>query len=82
MRRLSSRTIDRKVVEDGLSQTIVTLSLRQQLVILMKWFDGFLSKGDDCPNVQRAFEVWWRRAFIRQVLTEPDASQLQITLHD
>ncbi|CAH2069370.1 unnamed protein product [Thlaspi arvense] len=82
MRRLSSRSLDRKLVEDGLSQTILTLSLRQQQVILMKWFDRFLSKGDDCPNVQRAFEVWWRRAFIRQVLTEPDASQLQITLYD
>ncbi|KAG7534897.1 BTB/POZ domain [Arabidopsis thaliana x Arabidopsis arenosa] len=82
MRRLSSRSLDRKLVEDGLSQTILTLSLRQQQVILMKWFDRFLTKGDDCPNVQRAFEVWWRRAFIRQVLTEPDAPQLQITLYD
>ncbi|CAN8252674.1 unnamed protein product [Cochlearia groenlandica] len=82
MRRLSSRSLDRKVVEDGLSQTILTLSLRQQQVILMKWFDRFLSSGDDCPNVQRAFEVWWRRAFVRQVLAKPDASQLQITLYD
>ncbi|CAG7892184.1 unnamed protein product [Brassica rapa] len=82
MRRLSSRSLDRKLVEDGLSQTILTLSLRQQQVILMKWFDRFLSKGDDCPNVQRAFEVWWRRAFIRQVIAEPDASQLQMTLYD
>jgi hypothetical protein len=81
MRRLSSRSLDRKLVEDGLSQTILTLSLRQQQVILMKWFDRFLSKGDDCPNVQRAFEVWWRRAFIRQVLTEPDEPRLQITLY-
>ncbi|KAG2311053.1 hypothetical protein Bca52824_022610 [Brassica carinata] len=82
MRRVSSRSLDRKLVEDGLSQTILTLSLRQQQVILMKWFDRFLSKGDDCPNVQRAFEVWWRRAFIRQVIAEPDVSQLQITLYD
>lgn len=82
MRRVSSRSLDRKLVEDGLSQTILTLSLRQQQVILMKWFDRFLSKGDDCPNVQRAFEVWWRRAFIRQVIAEPDASQLQMTLYD
>ncbi|XP_010520319.1 PREDICTED: BTB/POZ domain-containing protein At5g60050 [Tarenaya hassleriana] len=82
MRRASSRSLDRKVVEEGLSQTILTLSLRQQQVILMKWFDRFLSKGDDCPNVQRAFEVWWRRAFVRQVVTEADASQLQITLYD
>ncbi|ESQ37437.1 hypothetical protein EUTSA_v10002519mg [Eutrema salsugineum] len=82
MRRASSRSMDWKVVEDGLSKMILTLSLRQQQVILMKWFDRFMSKGDECPNVERAFEVWWRRAFIRQVIVEPrDASQVQITLY-
>lgn len=82
MRRASSRSVDWKTVEDGLSQMILTLSLRQQQVILMKWFDRFISKGDECPNVQRAFEVWWRRAFIRQVMVEPpNASQLQITFY-
>uniref|UniRef100_A0A1J3EIT3 BTB/POZ domain-containing protein n=1 Tax=Noccaea caerulescens TaxID=107243 RepID=A0A1J3EIT3_NOCCA len=80
MRRSSSRSMDWKVVEDGLSQMILTLSLSQQQVVLMKWFDRFMSKGDECPNFERAFEVWWRRAFVRPVMVEPtNASQLQIT---
>ncbi|KAM4083141.1 hypothetical protein ACJW30_08G034000 [Castanea mollissima] len=80
--RRASRSVDKKLVEDGLSQTILTLPLPQQQAILLKWFDRFLNKGDDCPNIQRAFEVWWRRAFIRQFAAEQDTSQLQITVCD
>ncbi|CAN1226939.1 BTB/POZ domain-containing protein At5g60050 [Linum grandiflorum] len=65
-RAFSSRTVDKKLVEDGIGQTILTLPLLQQQGILLRWFDRFLNKGDDCPNIQRAFEIWWRRAFIRQ----------------
>ena len=78
--RRASRSVDKKLVEDGLSQTILTLSLRQQQVILLNWFDRFLNKGDDCPNIQRAFEVWWRRAFIRRYTDVQDSSQLQLTV--
>ncbi|CAJ1979386.1 unnamed protein product [Sphenostylis stenocarpa] len=78
----ASRAVDRKLVEDGLSQTILTLPLLQQQAVLLNWFDRFLNKGDDCPNIQKAFEIWWRRAFIRQYSAEPDNSQLQITLSD
>lgn len=77
--RRASRSVDKKLVEDGLSQTILTLPLPQQQAILLNWFDRFLNKGDDCPNIQRAFEVWWRRAFIRQYVPE---SHLQITVCD
>lgn len=80
--RRASRTVDKKLVEDGLSQTILTLPLLQQQAVLLNWFDRFLNKGDDCPNIQKAFEIWWRRAFIRQYSAEPDNSQLQITLFD
>lgn len=80
--RRASRSVDKKLVEDGLSQTILTLPLPQQQAILLNWFDRFLNKGDDCPNIQRAFEVWWRRAFIRQFAAEQDTSQLQITVCD
>ncbi|KAH9621839.1 hypothetical protein KSS87_013153 [Heliosperma pusillum] len=76
------RFVDKKVVEDGLSQTILTLPLPQQQSILMNWFDRFLTKGDDCPNIQRAFEIWWRRAFIRHYVPDQDPSQLQITVCD
>ncbi|PON62396.1 BTB/POZ domain containing protein [Parasponia andersonii] len=78
--RRACRSVDKKLVEDGLGQTILTLPLPQQQAILLNWFDRFLNKGDDCPNVQKAFEVWWRRAFIRECASEQDNSQLQITV--
>lgn len=74
-----SRSVDRRLIEDGVSQIILTLPLSQQQSFLMSWFDRFLEKGDDCPNIQRAFEIWWRRAFVRQQVVEP---QLQITVCD
>ncbi|KAF8396659.1 hypothetical protein HHK36_018284 [Tetracentron sinense] len=80
--RRACRSFDKKLVEDGLSQTILTLPLVQQQALLSNWFVRFLDKGDDCPNIQRAFEVWWRRAFIRQHVAEQDNSQLQITVCD
>ncbi|KAL9268115.1 BTB/POZ domain-containing protein [Drosera capensis] len=80
--RRASRYIDKSLLEDGLSQTILTLSMPQQQKILLNWFDRFLEKGDDCPNVRRAFEIWWRRAFIRQYDTERDHSEMQITVYD
>eukprot|EP00249_Psilotum_nudum_P015468 c25341_g1_i1 orf=907-2862(+) len=58
--------LDRKVVEDGICQTISTLPLKQQETIMIGWFDQFLKNGDNCPNLQKAFEVWWRRAFVRR----------------
>ncbi|KAM0046665.1 putative chromatin remodeling & transcription regulator BTB-POZ family [Helianthus debilis subsp. tardiflorus] len=74
-----SRTVHRRLIEEGLSQIILTLPLSHQEAFLMSWFSRFLEKGDDCPNIQRAFEIWWRRAFVRQPVTEP---QLQITVCD
>ncbi|XP_010922477.2 BTB/POZ domain-containing protein At5g60050 [Elaeis guineensis] len=74
------RIFDKKMVEDGLCQTILTLPMAQQQTILLRWFDCFLNKGDDCPNMQRAFEVWWRRAFVRQYAGNQDLSGLQIAV--
>lgn len=64
--RRASKGLDRHLIEDGLSNTILTLPLAWQQEILMSWFDRFLNSGDDCPNIQRGFEVWWRRAFWRR----------------
>lgn len=58
--------LDRHLVEDGLGNTILTLPMEWQQEFLMGWFGRFLNSGDDCPNLQRAFEVWWRRAFWRR----------------
>ncbi|THU48294.1 hypothetical protein C4D60_Mb09t24730 [Musa balbisiana] len=78
----TSRTFNKKMVEDGLSATILTLPMAEQQTILLRWFDCFLNKGDDCPNIQRAFEIWWRRAFIKQYAGEHDHSHLQMVDSD
>ncbi|MQL91932.1 hypothetical protein Taro_024550 [Colocasia esculenta] len=82
--RRGGRTVDKKLVEEGLCRTILTLPMAQQQAILMDWFDRFLAKGDDCPNIQKAFEVWWRRAFVKQYVGEDDESsnQLQVAVCD
>ncbi|XP_061351948.1 BTB/POZ domain-containing protein At3g50780 [Gastrolobium bilobum] len=59
------RSFDRKLVEEGIGRTILTLPLEDQQSILLSWVGSFLRNGDSCPNLQRAFEVWWRRTFIR-----------------
>ncbi|KAI3812917.1 hypothetical protein L1987_17630 [Smallanthus sonchifolius] len=63
--RRGSRGLDRNLIEEGLSNTILTLPLAWQQEILMSWFDRFLNSGDDCPNIQKGFEIWWKRAFWR-----------------
>ncbi|KAE8704823.1 BTB/POZ domain-containing protein [Hibiscus syriacus] len=63
--RHGCRSFDRKVVEEGIGRTILTLPLEDQQSILLAWLGSFLKAGDNCPNLQRAFEVWWRRTFIR-----------------
>ncbi|PIA52482.1 hypothetical protein AQUCO_01000394v1 [Aquilegia coerulea] len=61
----SCRSFDRKVVEEGIGRTILTLPLEDQQSILLAWLGSFLKAGDNCPNLQRAFEVWWKRTFVR-----------------
>ncbi|ONK74591.1 uncharacterized protein A4U43_C03F8070 [Asparagus officinalis] len=70
------RSFDRKVVEEGIGRTILTLPLEDQQSILLSWLGSFLKVGDNCPNLQRAFEVWWRRTFIRPHV-EQQANMLQ-----
>ncbi|KAL7602935.1 hypothetical protein Lser_V15G20480 [Lactuca serriola] len=59
------KSFDRKVVEEGIGRTILTLPLEDQQIILLGWLSSFLKLGDNCPNLQKAFEVWWRRTFVR-----------------
>ncbi|KAJ3680293.1 hypothetical protein LUZ60_016571 [Juncus effusus] len=61
--RRAVKGLDRHLIEDGLGNTILTLPLGSQQEFFLGWFDRFLNKGEDCPNIQRGFEVWWRRAF-------------------
>lgn len=73
------KAFDKKVFEEQLSHMILTLPLPQQQLILTNWFDKFLNKGDDCPNIQKAFEIWWRRAFVKQYTNH---SKLQMTVYE
>ncbi|KAK6924298.1 hypothetical protein RJ641_010498 [Dillenia turbinata] len=72
-----SRSFDRKLVEEGIGRTILTLPLEEQQTILLAWLGSFLKAGDNCPNLQRAFEVWWRRTFIRPY-SEARGNMLQL----
>ncbi|CAA7399473.1 unnamed protein product [Spirodela intermedia] len=64
------RSFDGKVVEEGIGKTILTLPLEDQQSVLLSWLGSFLKAGDGCPNLQRAFEVWWRRTFIRPFMEQ------------
>ncbi|KAK9050563.1 hypothetical protein SSX86_030467 [Deinandra increscens subsp. villosa] len=78
----ASRGLDRHLIEEGLGNTILTLPLTWQQEILMTWFDRFLNSSDDCPNIQRAFEVWWKRAFWKKGHQQPERSPRQLhTMH-
>uniref|UniRef100_A0A0A9EWJ1 At3g05675-like ankyrin-like domain-containing protein n=1 Tax=Arundo donax TaxID=35708 RepID=A0A0A9EWJ1_ARUDO len=75
------RWFDRKVVEDGIGQTILTLPLEDQQTVLLAWLGRFLKVGDSCPNLQRAFEVWWRRTFVRPYAEQQGSSSSQSGRH-
>ncbi|CAJ1937388.1 unnamed protein product [Sphenostylis stenocarpa] len=77
--RRASKGLDRHLIEDGLSNTILTLPLSWQQDILLAWFNRFLNSGEDCPNIQRGFEVWWRRAFWKRNGEPERTRQLRIT---
>ncbi|XP_071708200.1 BTB/POZ domain-containing protein At1g63850-like [Rutidosis leptorrhynchoides] len=72
----ASKGLDRHLIEEGLGNTILTLPLSWQQEILTTWFDRYLNSSDDCPNIQRAFEVWWRRAFSKTSRQQPERSRL------
>ncbi|KAL6906190.1 hypothetical protein ACP4OV_003791 [Aristida adscensionis] len=54
-------------LEEGIGQALLTLTLKQQQVLFMEWFEAFSGQGRECPNLMRAFQVWWRRSFARSV---------------
>ncbi|GAB2282528.1 hypothetical protein Dimus_017069 [Dionaea muscipula] len=71
------RSFDRKAVDEGIGRTILTLPLEEQRSVLLSWLGSFLKAGDNCPNLQKAFEVWWRRTFIRPYAAESQARKWQ-----
>ncbi|XP_020598772.1 BTB/POZ domain-containing protein At2g13690 [Phalaenopsis equestris] len=61
--------LDMRMLEEGLGQAILTLPLKQQQTLFVEWFQFFGTQGRECPNLSKAFQVWWRRSFVRGVET-------------
>ncbi|XP_065875080.1 BTB/POZ domain-containing protein At2g13690 [Euphorbia lathyris] len=57
--------LDMKALEEALGQTLLTLPLKQQYALFMEWFRCFSKNGSECPNLSKAFQIWWRRSFLR-----------------
>ncbi|XP_075475041.1 LOW QUALITY PROTEIN: BTB/POZ domain-containing protein At2g13690-like [Primulina tabacum] len=56
--------LDMKALEEAMGQALLTLPLKQQNVLFMEWFGCFSKCGMECPNLSKAFQIWWRRSFI------------------
>lgn len=57
--------LDIRALEEGMGQTLLTLPLNQQYTLFMEWFRCFSRHGSECPNLSKAFQIWWRRSFLR-----------------
>ncbi|KAG8100166.1 hypothetical protein GUJ93_ZPchr0013g33882 [Zizania palustris] len=66
-----SKGLDVRSLEENLGQALLTLPLKQQQCIFEEWFKCFASRGGECPNLTRAFQVWWRRSFVRSSVEAP-----------
>ncbi|CAL9194795.1 unnamed protein product [Musa hybrid cultivar] len=60
-----SKGLDMRMLEESLGQVILTLRLKQQQILFEEWFRCFAGHGTECPNLCKAFQVWWRRSFVR-----------------
>ncbi|KAM7257075.1 hypothetical protein ACFE04_012816 [Oxalis oulophora] len=57
--------LDIKTLEEAIGQTLLTLPLKQQYALFMEWFRCFSKNGTECPNLSKAFQIWWRRSFLK-----------------
>ncbi|XP_052190722.1 BTB/POZ domain-containing protein At2g13690 [Diospyros lotus] len=57
--------LDVRALEEAMGQALLTLPLKQQYGLFMEWFRCFSKQGAECPNLSKAFQVWWRRSFLR-----------------
>ncbi|XP_048334747.2 BTB/POZ domain-containing protein At2g13690 isoform X2 [Ziziphus jujuba] len=57
--------LDTKALEEAMGQTLLTLPLKLQYMLFMEWFRNFSKHGSECPNLSKAFQIWWRRSFLR-----------------
>ncbi|KAK6150750.1 hypothetical protein DH2020_015682 [Rehmannia glutinosa] len=57
--------LDMKALEEAMGQALLTLPLKEQYALFMDWFGCFSKNGTECPNLSKAFQIWWRRSFLR-----------------
>ncbi|XP_068648767.1 BTB/POZ domain-containing protein At2g13690-like [Aristolochia californica] len=60
-----SKGLDVRELEEAMGQALLTLPMKQQQSLFMEWFAWFSKNGTECPNLSRAFQIWWRRSFLR-----------------
>ncbi|CAN8257981.1 unnamed protein product [Cochlearia groenlandica] len=58
--------LDMTEVEEGIGKTLLTLPLKQQYQVFMEWFRFYSKHGSECPNLSKAFQIWWRRSFLKR----------------
>lgn len=54
--------LDVRELEEAMGQTLLTLPLKDQYALFMEWFRCFSKHGTECPNLSKAFQIWWRRS--------------------
>ncbi|XP_042492175.1 BTB/POZ domain-containing protein At2g13690-like [Macadamia integrifolia] len=57
--------LDVKELEEAMGHALLTLPLKQQHNLFMEWLHHFSSHGAECPNLRKAFQIWWHRSFSR-----------------
>lgn len=65
--RRCPKGLDIRMLEESIGQALLTLAMQQQQRFFMEWFRVFSERGRECPNLTRAFQVWWRRSFVKSV---------------
>ncbi|MCL7045904.1 hypothetical protein MKW94_012429 [Papaver nudicaule] len=57
--------LDVKVLEESMGQALLMLPMKHQHELFMEWFESYSKHGAKCPNLSSAFQIWWRRSFLR-----------------
>jgi hypothetical protein len=67
--RRCPKGLNMTTLEEGIGQSLLTLALIQQQALFMDWFEAFGRQGRECPNLMSAFQIWWRRSFVRPLVS-------------
>lgn len=67
--RRCPKGLNMTTLEEGIGQSLLTLALMQQQALFMDWFEAFGRQGRECPNLMSSFQTWWRRSFVRPLVS-------------